>query len=455
MWKTCAIGALVACALNGIATAIRPGDQTCALSASNQCAVSAIEPSTLDGSVLIYPGGKTRCAFDDFTDVKGNFSTNKTYFFQVFPNKDQDKKKLLLFFQGGGACTGEDTCSFSLQCSLGKSATFNPNAVASSSGILNRTNTDNLFKDWNIVHIPYCTGDLHVGNAERQTSDSGFAQFLGQPQCIGQKMVTHMAGYENTMSALKWALANYPNPEHLIVGGASAGSLAAQAVSALVADLWSVKDSSIRYSVLADSYVGVLPEEKKPSGETLDYYGACDVDLKVPAGIESLCKAKTLTVVQLMSSLLQATSFSDWLFIDSKADKTQRYFYQLVKDGIAGYPFPNLISGADFFADMTTMINAYRTVSSRISTFFVEGERHVFLTSEDYTTVLSDTGDVLGAFLKKWLLPHDDPSVAPTPAPTSGNPSPAPAAPSTTPSTTPAVMPSVVPTATPSVRPSC
>ncbi|GAB9462613.1 Gpi-anchored leucine-rich lipoprotein [Globisporangium polare] len=404
MWKLSAVATLL-CALSAFspsASAYRPGDEICTLSDSNQCAADAITPSSTDGSVLIYPGGKTRCAFDDYTDPNGSFTANKTYFFQVFPKKTQ-KTKVMLFFQGGGACTGNETCGFSLQCSLGKSSTFTTVASASSTGILNHTAPDNLFKDWNIIHIPYCTGDLHVGNAVRETTEGIFEAVLNQKQCRNLNMSTHMVGYENTQAALKWAAANYPNPEHLIVGGSSAGSLAAQAVSALVADMWKVKGSSMRYSVLGDSYVGVLPEETKPSGAVLDYYGTCDVDLKVPDAVVSSCKNHSLTVTQLMSTLLKEESFSDWVFIDSKADKTQRYFYQLVKDGISGYPFNNLISGDAFFKDITTMIDAYKTVSSSISTFFVEGEKHVFLSDANYTAVLSDTGAKLGDFLTTWL----------------------------------------------------
>ncbi|GAB9462615.1 Gpi-anchored leucine-rich lipoprotein [Globisporangium polare] len=408
MWKLSAVATLL-CALSlasAASSGYRPGDETCVLSETNQCTADSITPSALDGSVLIYPGGKTRCAFDDFKDPKGVFNTNSTFFFQVFPTKQQDKAKLLLVFQGGGACIDADTCSFSLQCALG-TGTFNPNADPVSTGVMNRTNPSNLFKDWNIVHVPYCTGDLHVGNAVHSASDGIYATILGQNQCLGQNQSTHMVGYENSISALKWAAANYPNPEHLIVGGASAGSLAAQALSVYVADMWQVKERSIRYSVVGDSYVGVFPEDKRSAGSVVDFYGACDVELKAPADIMDACRNKTMSVTQLMAALLREVPFSDWLFIDSKADQAQRYFYQLMKDGILGYPFKNLISGEDFFKQVTTMVTAYKTVSSRISTFFVEGEKHVFTAYDDYTSAVSDTGVPLGAFLAEWLLPHN------------------------------------------------
>uniref|UniRef100_H3H3R3 Pectate lyase n=1 Tax=Phytophthora ramorum TaxID=164328 RepID=H3H3R3_PHYRM len=65
-------------------------ESICTLSSSETCAVGSLTPSDDDGSVLIYPGGNTRCAFDDYQDSVTAFSTNSTYFFQVFPNADLD-----------------------------------------------------------------------------------------------------------------------------------------------------------------------------------------------------------------------------------------------------------------------------------------------------------------------------------------------------------------------------
>ncbi|KAE9029568.1 hypothetical protein PR002_g10107 [Phytophthora rubi] len=132
-------------------------ESICTLSGSESCAVESLTPSDDDGSVLIYPGGNTRCAFDDYSD--STFTSNSTYFFQVFPNANLDKSNLMIFFQGGGACTDEETCSFGLQCSLGASAILTTVATSSSAGVLNRSISDNMFKDWNIVFVPYCTGD--------------------------------------------------------------------------------------------------------------------------------------------------------------------------------------------------------------------------------------------------------------------------------------------------------
>lgn len=193
------------------------GESICTLSDSESCAVESLAPSEDDGSVLIYPGGNTRCAFDDYTD--STFTSNSTYFFQVFPNSNLDKSNLMIFFQGGGACTDEETCSFGMQCSLGASATLTTFATSSSAGVLNRSISDNMFKDWNIVFVPYCTGDVHAGNRILAPYESSIAELLGEPQCLGLNYTMYLNGYNNTQAALDWALKNYPDVDNLIVGG--------------------------------------------------------------------------------------------------------------------------------------------------------------------------------------------------------------------------------------------
>lgn len=408
MWKS-TLAALALCAtLDGFASAadVRPGDEICTITDANACGVDEIKTSELDSSTLIYPGGETRCAFDDSSvPSANNFTTNSTYFFQVFPNEKKEKKKVFLYFQGGGACIDDATCNYALQCSV-KGGTFYPNARAVSTGILNRTDPDNMFADWNIVHLPYCTGDLHIGNKVNGSTESGLEAILGYADCMKKNMSIHQVGYLNTMAVLKWALTNFPDPEHLIVGGSSAGALAAQILAGYVADAWKVDERSIRYSILADSYVGVLPKEKA-GGELVRYFGACDVDLKAPADVIAGCKTGKVTVTDMVSAQIKQTPYSDWLFIDSKSDSVQRYFYQMFKQGIFAYPFPNLISGADFFSNMTTMIDTYKTVTSRVSTFFIDSEQHVYLMYQGFFhNATSTTGDNLGEFLNEWLLPH-------------------------------------------------
>ncbi|KAG6609232.1 Carbohydrate esterase [Phytophthora cinnamomi] len=417
-----AAAVLLASAATLTCVPLAAAESICTLSDSEACSVDSLTPSDDDGSVLIYPGGNTRCAFDDYTDSVTTFSTNSTYFFQVFPNTEADKSKLMIFFQGGGACADEDTCAFGLQCSLGASATFTTAATSSSAGVLDRSLADNMFKDWNIVFIPYCTGDIHIGNRVTAAYESGIEVLLGNTQCLGLDYAMHMNGYNNTMAVLDWALENFPEVDDLIVGGESAGSLGAQVHSAKIAEMWDVKAKGTQFSVLADSYVGVVPKDH-PAAELLVYYGACTNDFGLAEDIVAACEAGTATTIEMIEALLQAQPEGNWLFIDSKGDKTQRYFYALVDEGILGYPFSDLISEEYFFSNMSAILSAYQTVSSRITTFYVEGTKHVFLADSNFTSYESDEGLLLGDVINAWLVSNSSLNTGTTPEPTTETPS--------------------------------
>ncbi|NDJ76671.1 MAG: hypothetical protein GYB65_10465, partial [Chloroflexi bacterium] len=119
-----------------------------------------------------------------------------------------NSNNLLIFFQGGGACWNNFTC-FTLGTSdvdvqPGDSPAFRPD------GIFDLDNPENPFRDYNMVYIPYCTGDVHTGTS---------LTFYGDDQPI-----YHM-GYTNAQAALAWTFENFPDPDRVFNSGCSAGSL--------------------------------------------------------------------------------------------------------------------------------------------------------------------------------------------------------------------------------------
>lgn len=143
-------------------------------------------------------------------------------------------RNLLFVFEGGGACWDYDTCSGR----AGVLGAANPNGIAddymqqlgaryvspivngADPGIPLRARTDLVTKDWDIVFMPYCTGDVHIGNSTATYND---------PNGVEPPLAWRHNGYNNTLAALNYAATQFTNIDKLLVTGYSAGGVASTA----------------------------------------------------------------------------------------------------------------------------------------------------------------------------------------------------------------------------------
>jgi phosphohistidine phosphatase SixA len=133
--------------------------------------------------------------------------------------------RLLVFFQGGGGCWDAQTC--------GVGSTWFDDRVgeddspARQVGIFDLTNPENPFRDWNILYIPYCTGDVHAGNRSVSYRSAG-----------GRSVVIQHRGAVNARAALQWMAQRMPDPQRIFVSGCSAGSVASIVHAATLKELY-------------------------------------------------------------------------------------------------------------------------------------------------------------------------------------------------------------------------
>jgi hypothetical protein len=81
-------------------------------------------------------------------------------------------------------------------------------------GILDLGNPSNPFRDFSIVYIPYCTGDVHWGNNVQRYSDGN-----------GHMLTIHHVGFDNDRRVLAWTYRRYAAAKQVFVTGCSAGSV--------------------------------------------------------------------------------------------------------------------------------------------------------------------------------------------------------------------------------------
>jgi hypothetical protein len=118
-------------------------------------------------------------------------------------NVNPSSRNLIIFLEGGGACFNTLSCRQNRhawppsETNLGMSVTGN--------WIMSRSSDNSPFKDWNLVYIPYCSGDVHTG--------SSMSGYMGQPQI----------GFINYKKDLAEVVARFPNLDRVVLAGSSAG----------------------------------------------------------------------------------------------------------------------------------------------------------------------------------------------------------------------------------------
>jgi hypothetical protein len=123
--------------------------------------------------------------------------------------------KLFIFFAGGGACFNGVSCIGNLDAYSQNS--FNSFANGDGqNGVFDTSNMENALKDWNAIFVPYCTGDVHSGNAKDADVPG-----LGAPQ--NQQFV----GYANVGLFLQRIVPTFPGLSQVLVTGVSAGGFGA------------------------------------------------------------------------------------------------------------------------------------------------------------------------------------------------------------------------------------
>jgi hypothetical protein len=166
-------------------------------------------------------------------EIPGTMCGNGSqYKFWVHDNANSSN--LLVMFEGGGACWDYETCSGQ----AGLLGAANPNGLpddyitsfkaeyvsplvnGADPGIPGRAKNPIVTNGWDVAYMPYCTGDVHVGNNVVTYEDPS-----GQNPPITWR---HM-GFHNTRAAYQYLATRFPNVNKLLVTGFSAGGVATAA----------------------------------------------------------------------------------------------------------------------------------------------------------------------------------------------------------------------------------
>jgi len=259
-----------------------------------------------DSWQTVHPGGDTSCAL------------GTPYSFHT---RQADPEKLVVFFNGGGACWAGQTCDPSVEpTTYVPSADMKHNDPRNHSGIFDLENPANPLRDWSMIFVSYCTGDVHLGAS---------VQTYTKPD--GSTVTIRHRGHANAHSALDWMKENFSSPAHVLVAGSSAGAVASPVYAGVVSKIF----PEARVQQLGDGAGGYASPEISTLLET---WGTMSF---LPAWAQPTEGAITSFNDFYVSV---ATSFPDVSFAqyDAAHDAVQGQFQLALKQ--SSEIFPNLIA---------------------------------------------------------------------------------------------------------------
>jgi hypothetical protein len=252
------------------------------------------------GWARIVPGGDCQCA------------DGSEFSFWV---REANPDRVVLYLQDGGVCFSSETCAPDrdlYQTTVGEGPT-------GEGGIFDFADARNPFADFSVVYVPYCTGDVHLGDTTTEYAPG---------------LTVQHKGYVNGAAALDHLAATFPGATEVVVVGESAGSIAAPLYGGLVSD----RLPDARITVLADGS-GSYPDVPR-ANEIIAAWGTSDAMSAWPDNTDLTVERWSFPGLFIQSGRHQP----EIVFArhDYAYDENQQTWYRL-----AGIPAQDLLSMID------------------------------------------------------------------------------------------------------------
>jgi hypothetical protein len=298
----------------------------------------------------IKPGGETLCA-------RGG-----EYAFLVHHG---DPQKILVSFAGGGACWDDFTCGNAKVFTDTVEKTYNQ--VSNQAGIFDFQNKDNPYKKWTHIFVPYCTGDVHLGNGDATYTRPDNSHF-----------VIHHRGGVNVRAVLKWMADNYRGATEINVNGCSAGSYGSVLWTPLIVESY----SQAKVLQFGDSGAGVT--------DSL-FFTQWGVEKSMPAWIPALNPAnvvwKKLSIVDVYGAVANYYPQARFSQFNHEQDRIQILYYAAMNGG-----------GVDWTPRMFKNMSDTFLLAANFRYFVAPGKTHCSMNNASFYTTKSD-----GVVLSDWL----------------------------------------------------
>jgi hypothetical protein len=146
--------------------------------------------------------------------------------YKFFVNRVPNTRNTIIYMEGGGACWDYASCTGQ----TGIRGARNPNGIPDDyMSLLNPASslvspfvvrahpwTAVKTQNWNMIYVPYCTGDVYSGDKVAVYND---------PSGQASPLVWHHNGIRNVRAVVAWLKNNLPRPTQMLSTGCSAGGI--------------------------------------------------------------------------------------------------------------------------------------------------------------------------------------------------------------------------------------
>ena len=207
----------------------------------------------------------------------------------VFFAKRGTVNKLVVYYQGGGACWNYGTCKLPTYKVYADPVDDNPNNAHS--GFADLNDPRNPFRDWNSVMIPYCTGDIHWGDNAVDYELNGDTLHIEHRGAVNARVVE------------KWARDHFVLPDEVFVTGSSAG-----AYGAIANAPWHMEYAwpSSQFAVVGDAGNGVITQDFLV--DDLQNWG---LEKNLPSWIPAL-EGRDLASLSIVDAYVESARYYPW-----------------------------------------------------------------------------------------------------------------------------------------------
>jgi pectinacetylesterase len=296
--------------------------------------------------------------------------------------------QVAIYFEGGGACFHDASCAVNDVLQSWNDATFNTWVGATgSSGIFDTTRDDNPLRGWNMVYVPYCTGDVHIGANPMGQVDgvTGTQQFVGR---------TNLQAFLNRL------VPTFSKATQVLLTGASAGGFGASANAEFVQ--WAF--GSIPVTMIDDSGP-TFSSQYLPTCISMKYRKYWGLDNSILADCGADCPNKDDFSIDYLKHVAKLSGSRMAGLIESSQDGTIRQFYGIATDGGKNDCMGDLILGTPMDASAFTMglLDFRMTIQSvypNYGTFFPNSQQHTWISD---ATFYMETDSSTGTKLVDWF----------------------------------------------------